>query len=278
MVQTDQLLSFEFRLIMLITLAILIYVLQWLSQLFVKRIASWMKFISRDLQNGIQFSIRFIAAVIVLYLAINLFAVSLESLFGLSAVLGAIISFGSVQWVSNFISGVYILITRPFGVKDFIAINSETSGEVVEISLNYTKVRTIDNIYHIIPNRLFLITNIQKYSETSYRGVGSSEASKKPKKHIRSTVYGIAKKFILEEKVVRYTFNITIPHGDLEMIKFKLQETCDIYSGVFGYKPEFFLMNFSFKLTFRFIVTTHNATILIDNLRDFRNKLLEQFY
>ena len=91
-------------------------------------------------------------------------------------------------------------------------------------------------------------------------------------------MYGIAKKFILEEKVVRYTFNIAVPYGDLETSKLKLQEICDIYAGVFGYKPEFFLMNFGFKLTFRFTVKTHNATILIDNLRDFRNKLLEQFY
>ncbi|MFW9906708.1 MAG: mechanosensitive ion channel domain-containing protein [Candidatus Thorarchaeota archaeon] len=194
----------------------------------------------------------------------------LESAFGISAILGAIISFGSVQWISNFLAGIYLLITRPFGVGDFISIQSDISGEVIEISLNYTRIRTINNIYQLIPNRVFLRSNIVNYGHKIRRRLGTKEGSALGLKDLA--------RVIREEKVIRYSFNWGAPLGDVERTKYTLQEVCDVYAGVFGYKPEFFLNSIDYRMQFKIIVTTHNAELLSQNIREFRNEIVSRFH
>ena len=50
------------------------------------------------------------------------------------------------------------------GIEDFIALDEEYEGFVVEISLNYTKLLTINNVYHYVPNKKILSTNIINYN------------------------------------------------------------------------------------------------------------------
>jgi hypothetical protein len=207
----------------------------------------------------------------------NLFKAPLETFFGISALLGVVISFGSAQWVSNFISGLYILIVRPFSVHDFIGLSPEVEGEVMEVSINYTKIKTIDGIYHLVPNRIFLKANIRHYNRKRTRRIGSTEALLDLKEFKVRDIYDIAR-LLVEEKVVRYSFNWSAPLGNLIDAKYRIQQVCDIYSGVFGYQPEFFLNSMSYKMHFTFIVTTHNANTLLENIRDFRKEIIKQFH
>ncbi|MFQ6064835.1 MAG: mechanosensitive ion channel family protein, partial [Candidatus Bathyarchaeia archaeon] len=82
---------------------------------------------------------------------------------GVSALTGAAIGFASTQTVGNFLAGLYILISRPFMVKDYVKIG-DVEGEVREITINYTKIYT--PIYNIteMPNRKVLDSTILNYS------------------------------------------------------------------------------------------------------------------
>jgi hypothetical protein len=269
--------NLEIRIIVFFVIILIIFIIQWIVQLFISILSRRTKTIPLGAVNALKFLVRLTAAISGLYLMIVLFVVSLESIFGISALLGAIISFGSAQWVSNFISGLYILVTRPFGVNDFIALSQETQGKVVEISINYTKIQTIYGIYHLIPNRIFLKANIRVFNQKITRKIGSTEASMRFGDINVRDIYNIARSLI-EEKVVRYTFTWSAPLGNLKETKFSLQRVCDIYAGVFGYKPEFFLRSMGYKQNFTFIVTTHTSDILINNFLDFRNEIVRQFH
>ena len=98
-------------------------------------------------------------------------AVSLLSLFGLptewfvgvSALTGAAIGFASTQTVGNFLAGLYVMISRPFMVRDYVKIG-EIEGEVREITINYTKIYTPTYNIIEIPNRKVLDSTILNYS------------------------------------------------------------------------------------------------------------------
>ncbi len=86
------------------------------------------------------------------------------SVISLSA--GTIIGFASINTVGNAISGVLLLLTRPFKIGDRIRISDDDSlvGDVIEISLIYTKIKTITNELVSVPNQVLLQKRIVNYS------------------------------------------------------------------------------------------------------------------
>ncbi len=268
----------EFRLLFLILAVILILIIRWILQLIITKPLRRSERIPLDILNTLKVLLNVGAAAAILYIIMFLFDLSVEEIVGVSAFLGAIISFGSVQTLSNFIAGLYIIFTNPFGVDDFVALGTEIRGQVVEISLNYTKIRTVNDIYHYIPNQKFLTTNMIIYKQKVERRIGRREARDLQKQQSR---IGSLKTFaldLIEEEVVRYTFVWGAPIGNLKTAKQKIQEVCDVYAGIFGYKPEFFLFDLSYRMEFKFIITTHNSEILLRDIREFRNKIVSRFH
>ena len=93
-----------------------------------------------------------------------LFGISTEWFVGLSALTGAAIGFASTQTVGNFLAGLYIMISRPFLVKDYIRMG-DVEGEVREITINYTKIYTPTYNLIEVPNRKVLDSTILNYSK-----------------------------------------------------------------------------------------------------------------
>ncbi len=267
-----------FELLFLVIAIIFVFLIQWILQKIISRQLRKVERIPLDVINALKVLLQLGAAIIILYLIDFLYELPVEIILGVSALLGAIISFGSAQTLSNFIAGLYIVLTRPFGVDDFIALGNEIRGQVVEISLAYTKIRTINNIYHYIPNKNFMIANIIIYKQKIQRRIGITEAQDLQTQRSRmSNIKALALQLI-EEEVVRYTFIWGAPLGNLKSTKEKIQEVCDIYAGVFGYKPEFFLFTLDYRMQFKFIVTTYSPEILLQNIREFRNEIVAKFH
>ena len=76
------------------------------------------------------------------------------SLFAGAGVLAAIFGFASQQAFSNIISGIFIVIFKPFRVRDRIEIGNLYRGVVEDISLRHTIIRDYENKRIIIPNHV----------------------------------------------------------------------------------------------------------------------------
>ncbi|MDG6222484.1 MAG: mechanosensitive ion channel [Candidatus Bathyarchaeota archaeon] len=96
---------------------------------------------------------------------LGLFEVPTEWFFGASALTGTAIGFASTQTVGNFLAGFYIMISRPFMVRDYVKIG-DVEGEVTEITINYTKIYTPSYNITEIPNKKVLDSIIRNYSGT----------------------------------------------------------------------------------------------------------------
>ncbi len=92
---------------------------------------------------------------------------------GLTVILGFLsvgIGFGLQNVTSNFISGLIVLFERPISVGDRVMVN-DVEGDVIEINIRATKIRTMDNISLIVPNSEFVSKNVINYShgDPTYR-------------------------------------------------------------------------------------------------------------
>ena len=85
-----------------------------------------------------------------------------EFFIGAAALLGTAIGFASSSTIGNFISGLYLLVTNPFSVGDYVMLpNLKVEGIIEEISINYTNILTPEGIHVIIANQKLLGTVIK---------------------------------------------------------------------------------------------------------------------
>ncbi len=92
---------------------------------------------------------------------------------GLAVVFGLLsvgIGFGLQNITSNFISGLIILFERPISVGDRVVV-SDIEGDIIEINIRSTMVRTVNNISIIVPNSEFVSKDVVNYShgDPTYR-------------------------------------------------------------------------------------------------------------
>ena len=107
--------------------------------------------ISPDLFNGLKFLIRFVIIIVFIGLTTTFLEMSNEYAIILTGVLTTAIAFGSMKAINNFISGLWITLTRPFTVGDYVEIRG-VEGIVDEITLNFTKIKHKDFTTTQIPN------------------------------------------------------------------------------------------------------------------------------
>ncbi len=93
-----------------------------------------------------------------------IFKIDTGVILSLSALSGAAIGFAATQTVGNFLAGLYIMISRPFTVSDYVKIG-DVEGQVREITVNYTKIYMPTHNLIEIPNRQVLDSRILNYSK-----------------------------------------------------------------------------------------------------------------
>lgn len=90
---------------------------------------------------------------------------SLSILVGAAGILSVAVGFASQTSASNLISGLFLIVERPFSVGDVITLGN-TTGEVLSIDLLSVKLRTFDNLYVRIPNETVIkseVTTLTKF-------------------------------------------------------------------------------------------------------------------
>ena len=87
-----------------------------------------------------------------LFIALAQFGISLAPILAGLGVAGFIIGFALQDTLSNFASGMMILIYRPYDVGDLVEVGGGVFGKVDSMNLVSTTIMTIDNQTLVIPN------------------------------------------------------------------------------------------------------------------------------
>jgi small-conductance mechanosensitive channel len=93
---------------------------------------------------------------------------SLDVVLGAAGILTVAVGFASQTSASNIISGLFLLVEKPFELGNFIEVDG-VIGEVVSIDMLSVKLRTPDNQYVRIPNETLIKTRVTNRSRFQIR-------------------------------------------------------------------------------------------------------------
>jgi len=103
------------------------------------------------LRNAVSFVVFMLAITLIFYTIPELRTIGI-TLFAGAGIFAAIIGFASQEAFSNIISGIFIVIFKPFRVGDNIKIGELHHGTVEDITLRHTIINNFENRRIVIPN------------------------------------------------------------------------------------------------------------------------------
>lgn len=142
----------------------------WLSSLIGKLVVKWMQRHSIDatVHAFVRSCIVLILRTIVILSALATLGINVNSFIAAIGAAGATAGIGLKDSVSQFASGIQILLNKPFKKGDYIAVDT-VEGTVDEIKLMQTTLRTTDNKLVILPNSTITLDAITNYTAQDIR-------------------------------------------------------------------------------------------------------------
>ena len=280
--------SFWWFVVFVVALIIVERVVSWAARRAVTRLN-----LPREAANNLIIVVRIIIIVAAITVALPLFGLFIPSeiIVALTASLATAIGLFIAFSLSNPVAGIYMLVTRPFSVGDYVKIG-DTEGIVEEISINYTTIYTPDKVFVVLPNQIVLhnqITNYKvrerTYEITKPREEEKDETREKVKSENQKEKRGRIKKLFSRRNVeelreaikiktsYKYTFDLRVRFDDYRRKKTELRfdEICKKWETVFGYSPSYMLWKIEWHLVYHFTITVEEPIEIIEN----RNALLD---
>jgi small-conductance mechanosensitive channel len=121
-----------------------------------------------NLSPGSQFAVGrlfyYMLLVIGGLVVLDTLGLKLSSLAFFGGLLGVGIGFGLQNIAANFISGLILLFERPVRVGDIVTLEDGTVGNIEEISMRVTLVRTTDSVMIYVPNSKLIENSVVNWS------------------------------------------------------------------------------------------------------------------
>jgi small conductance mechanosensitive channel len=183
------------NIVQFVLIVIVFYLLSIVAGKAAKKALSKSKTFSSLLREFLVMSARRLVFIIGFFVGLSALEVNIGPVLAIVGAAGFVIAFALQNSLSNFASGILMLIYRPFDVKDMINV-AGVLGKVESMNLLSTQLRTPDNQLIIVPNNSVwgdVITNVTGITERRVDlvfGIGYSDDIDKAQKILEEIVSG----------------------------------------------------------------------------------------
>ena len=105
-----------------------------------------------------------VVRIVVIVVGINwllvIWEVNLTPLFASAGIAGIAVAMAAKDSLANFFGGVSLFMDRTFNVGDYVIIDNDKRGEVMEVGIRSTRIKTRDDIMVTIPNSILATSTI----------------------------------------------------------------------------------------------------------------------
>jgi small-conductance mechanosensitive channel len=91
---------------------------------------------------------------------LTIWHISLTPLFASAGIVGIAIALAAKDTLANFFGGISIFLDRTYKIGDYIIVDTGERGEVVEIGIRSTRIKTRDDVMITIPNAILANSKI----------------------------------------------------------------------------------------------------------------------
>jgi len=119
------------------------------------------RLLSKRVMPFIERMVKFLGFLIAGLIILKIWGLDITPLLASAGIIGVAIAFAAKDSVANIFGGISIFLDKTYEVGDFIEIDQHTPrGEVVDIGLRSTKIKTRDDILIAIPNSLMSTSKV----------------------------------------------------------------------------------------------------------------------
>lgn len=148
-----------------VTLIVLLWLATITSRLLEQRVQA-LPNLTPSIQVLIGKMIKIVLVTIAILAGINAIGIDLTALAVFSGAVGVGIGFGMQKVVSNFVSGIILLLDRSVKPGDTIAV-ADYYGKIDSLGARYASVITRDGVEHLIPNEELITTRVENWSHSN---------------------------------------------------------------------------------------------------------------
>lgn len=141
-----------------------LYAIYWVIDRTLYQVLDRSSRIEAGLQSLLQRSYQVVAFIFIGAMVLSQLGVNVTALVAGLSIAGIAIGFAARDSLENFISGVTILVDEPFKVGDYIVVDGEY-GQVHEITLRSTRIRTVRNEIMVLPNTQMITNRVVNHAK-----------------------------------------------------------------------------------------------------------------
>ena len=121
-----------------------------------------------SLEKFLKKAVNITLHIIIILSALSTLGISTAGLLAALSAAAVAVALALKDSLSSIAGGIILLLTRRFQTGDYVCINGE-SGNVVQIDMMHTVLKTIDNRHVVIPNSIVVNSQVVDYSSEETR-------------------------------------------------------------------------------------------------------------